>query len=208
MDQAEPFVYVVDDDEQVRVSIEEVLVTAGLKTCAFASAHDFLEAFSSDGVACLVLDVNLPGISGMELQSHLERLDIPLPIVFISAHGDIPMSVRAIKAGAVEFLTKPFRATDLLAAVREALAEAARRCETRTVLKELQSRYGSLTLRQRQVFERVTAGLLNKQVALELGVSEITVKIHRREVMKKMRARSAIDLVRMAELLGRTTDAK
>lgn len=207
MGHPEPSVYIVDDDELLRVCTEEVLTSAGFRTRSFASAHDFLEAASLDGVACLVLDVNLPGMSGVELQSQLATRDVPLPIVFISAYGDIPMSVRAIKAGAVEFLTKPFRAEDLLAAVREALAAAALAREARSVLTEVQTRYGSLTSRQRQVFERVVVGLLNKQVAFELGVSEITVKVHRREVMKKMRARSITDLVRISQLLGRSASS-
>ena len=203
MDQAEHLVYVVEDDELVRLSIAEVLESAGLRTRSYASAHDFLDAVPSEGVACLVLDVNLPGMSGVELQRQLDKLDVLLPIVFISAYGDIPMSVRAIKAGAIEFLTKPFRAKDLLAAVREALADAVHTRQARSLVTEVQARYDSLTSRQRQVFERVVVGLLNKEVAFELGVSEITIKVHRREVMRKMRARSITDLVRMAELLGR-----
>ena len=199
---AQSTVFVVDDDGPLREALRGLLRSVGLRAEVFASAADFLKLKLPDTAACLVLDVRLPGVSGLDFQAELAKADIRIPIIFITGHGDIPMTVRAMKAGAVEFLTKPFRDQDLLDAVQIALErDRARRAENQALL-EVRAHFESLTPREQQVIGFVTAGLMNKQIAAELGVSEITVKVHRGSVMKKMRARSLADLVRMADALG------
>ena len=198
-------VYVVDDDAGVRQSLTSLLQSIAMRVEAFGSAADFLKKGRIvDGIAaaCLILDVRLPGTSGLDFQGELAKADIHLPIVFKSGHGDIPITVRAMKAGAVEFLTKPFREQDLLDAVQLALRrDRDRRIQEKTVL-QTRARFEALTAREQQVIGLVTTGLMNKQVAAQLGVSEITVKVHRGNVMRKMGARSLPDLVRMADALG------
>ena len=198
-------VFVVDDDASVRQSLTSLVQSIGLRVEAFGSAADFLKKGRiADGIAaaCLILDVRLPGVSGLDFQAELAKSDTHPPIIFISGHGDIPMTVRAMKAGAVEFLTKPFREQDLLEAVQLALQrDRDRRIEARAVL-QTRTRFDALTPREQEILGLVTAGLMNKQVAAELGVSEITIKVHRGNVMKKMGARSLADLVRMADALG------
>lgn len=201
---AEPqaVVFVVDDDETVLKSLGSLLRSAGLNVETFTSAQEYLAEPRAGAPGCLVLDVRLPGLSGLELQERMAGAGVEIPIVFITGHGDIPMSVRAMKAGAVEFLTKPFRDQDLLDAVGHAI-ERDRDARLRRAESEgLRGRYDALTPREREVMELVASGLLNKQVAARLEISEATVKIHRGQVMQKMRANSLSDLVRMAERLG------
>ncbi len=200
--EARSIVFVVDDDASVREAIRSLLRSVGLQVEVFGTAVEFLKKKSPNVPACLVLDIRLPGVSGLDFQAELAKANIHIPIVFITGHGDIPMTVRAMKAGAVEFLTKPFRDQDLLDAVQIALErDRSRRAQDKAV-HELRSLYEALTPREQQVIGFVTAGLMNKQIAAELGVSEITVKVHRGSVMKKMGARSLADLVRMADALG------
>ena len=200
--ETELVVFVVDDDESLREALKSLLRSVGLRVEAYGSGADFLKTKLPDAAACLVLDVRLPGVSGLDFQSELAKADIHIPIIFITGHGDIPMTVRAMKAGAVEFLTKPFRDQDLLDAVQIALErDRARRIQDKTV-REVRDHFEALTPREQEVIGFVTAGLMNKQIAAELGVSEITVKVHRGNVMKKMGARSLADLVRMADTLG------
>ena len=199
---ARSIVFVVDDDASVREAIRSLLRSVGLQVEVFGTAAEFLKNKLPDVTACLILDIRLPGVSGLDFQVELAAANIHIPIIFITGHGDIPMTVRAMKAGAVEFLTKPFRDQDLLDAVQTALErDRTRRAQDKTV-HELRNHYGALTPREQQVIRFVTAGLMNKQIAAELGVSEITVKVHRGSVMKKMGARSLADLVRMADALG------
>jgi len=202
MIESEPFVFVVDDDLSVRRSTERLIRAAGLKVQTFTSAEEFLKNARFEGPACLVLDVRMPGFSGMDLQSELTQSGIHIPIIFITGHGDIPMSVRAMKAGAVEFLTKPFRSRSLLEAVRAAIETDRSAHKARSETGELRQRYEQLTPREREVMALVVAGQLNKQVAGELSTTERTIKFHRAHIMQKMGVESLADLVRMAEKLG------
>jgi FixJ family two-component response regulator len=195
-------VFVIDDDASLREGIKSLLRSVGLEVELFGSAADFLKYKLPDAAACLVLDIRLPGVSGLDFQAELSQAGIHVPIIFITGHGDIPMTVRAMKAGAVEFLTKPFRDQDLLDAVQIALERDRGQRSLEKTLHEVRAHFDALTPREQQVIGFVTAGLMNKQIAAELGVSEITVKVHRGNVMKKMGARSLADLVRMAEALG------
>ena len=200
--QAEGMVFVIDDDESIREALHSLIRSVGLGVATFASAHEFLQSKRPDVPACLILDVRMPGLSGLDLQRDLTEANIHLPIIFITGHGDIPMSVRAMKAGAVEFLTKPFRDQDLLDAIQQALERDRRARSQQADSADLRNRFHSLTPREAEVFELVVKGLLNKQIALQLGTSEITIKLHRRQVMEKMQADSLADLVRMSEKLN------
>jgi FixJ family two-component response regulator len=199
---AHPVVFVVDDDASVRESLKELMESVGLRVAAFESANAFLANRQPDAPSCLVLDVRLPGLSGLEFQTELTKAGISLPIIFITGHGDIPMSVRAMKSGAVEFLTKPFRDQDLLEAVRAAIERDRARREEEKSFATLKARLASLTAREKEVIGYVSAGFVNKQIAAEMSISEVTVKVHRRNIMQKMNARSLAELVRMADLLG------
>jgi len=202
MTAAEDMVFVVDDDVGTRESLKNLIRSVGLRAETFASAQDFMRSARPDVPGCLVLDVRLPGLSGLDLQKRMAEIGLEIPIVFISGHGDIPMSVRAMKAGAVEFLTKPFREQELLDAIQQALERDRNAREQRAETAELRSRYRRLTPREREVMALVVTGLLNKQVAGELGTSEASVKVHRQHVMEKMRAGSLAALVRMADRVG------
>jgi len=194
----EAVVFVVDDDPAVREALCGLIRSVGLRAEAFASAQDFLNSPRPDAAACLVLDVRMPGLSGLDLQRELAGR---IPIIFITGHGDIPMSVRAMKAGAAEFLPKPFRDQDLLDAIGQALERDQAARKERAALTEIRGRYDTLTAREREVAPLIVRGMLNKQAAAELGISEITVKVHRRNVMRKMKARSLAELVRILEQL-------
>ena len=198
----QPVVFVIDDDASMRAAISSLIRSVGLRAEVFASVSEFLAHKRSSATSCLILDVRLPGVSGLEFQSELAKANAQIPIIFITGHGDIPMTVKAMKAGAVEFLTKPFRDQDLLDAIQVALERARVREEKEGAVVELRKKFETLTAREQEVMGWIAGGLLNKQVAAEIGVTEITVKVHRGNVMRKMAAKSFADLVRMAELLG------
>ena len=202
MSGAPGIVYVVDDDASVREALSSLLRSMGLEVQAFGSAEEFLLEPVSDRPACVVLDVRLPGLSGLELQRDLAQRDRAVPIIFITGHGDVPMSVRAMKAGAVEFLQKPFSDDELIGAIRAALRRDLEDGVRRREMAQLRRRYETLTAREREVLAPIAQGMLNKQVAAALGISEITVKVHRRHLMQKMGARSLPEIVRMVEKLG------
>jgi len=202
MSEERAVVFVVDDDESMRRSLASLIRSVGLEARVFSSPHEFMRAERPDAPGCLVLDVRLPGMSGLAFQEELSKAGVALPIIFITGHGDVPMTVRAMKAGAVEFLTKPFDEQALLDAMHAAIERDRQRRRKAAGLAEAQARYGALTEREREVFRRVIAGRLNKQIAAELGLSVVTVKVHRGQVMRKMGAKSIVDLVRAAEELG------
>jgi FixJ family two-component response regulator len=195
-------VYIIDDDRGMRQAVQDLVESVGLRADSFADAKEFLRAQRSSGPCCLVLDVRLPQMSGLDFQSQLTELGVGIPIIFITAHGDIPMSVRALKSGAVEFLTKPFRDQDLLDAIQQALKQDLAAREHQAEIDDLRGRYEKLTAREREVMSLVVSGMINKHIGAKIGASEATVKIHRGNVMEKMRAESLIDLVRIADKLN------
>jgi FixJ family two-component response regulator len=198
----EPIVFVIDDDESMRRALANLFQSVGLRVEVFGSASEMLQSKLPDVPSCLVLDIRLPGLSGLDFQAELARANIHIPIIFMTGHGDIPMTVRAMKGGAVDFLTKPFRDQDMLDAVVMAIERDRKRREVEKVVVNLQTLFETLTSREREVLALVATGLMNKQIAAELGLAEMTVKIHRGHIMKKMAARSLADLVRKAETLG------
>ena len=199
---AEPIVFVVDDDVSMRRALTNLFQSVGLQVVTYGSAPELLQSKLPDVVSCLVLDIRLPGLSGLDLQAELTKANLHIPIIFITGHGDIPMTVRAMKSGAVDFLTKPFRDQELLDAVVAAIERDRKRREFEKTVANLRSLFETLSPREQAVLELVAAGLMNKQIAAELGLAEITVKIYRGHVMKKMGARSLADLIRMTEALG------
>jgi FixJ family two-component response regulator len=199
MKEQDPVVFVIDDDRMIRDGLQSLIRSVGLRVEAFASAQDFLHAKRPDVPACLVLDVRMPGLSGLDLQLKLSESDVQVPIIFITGHGDIPMSVRAMKEGAHEFLTKPVRGQDLLDAIQKAITSDRDLRKAREEVREIRARFETLTPREKEVLDLVVAGLLNKQIADQLGMSELTVKTHRAHVMEKTHAESLAHLVRMAE---------
>jgi FixJ family two-component response regulator len=205
MKEAAPVVFVVDDDPVVCTSMKRLIRTLGLEVQTFTSAQEFLRTKRPDAPGCLILDVRLPDLSGLDLQQELAKTKVDIPVIFVTAHADIPMSVRAMKAGAVDFLTKPFREQDLLEAIQHGILQHRATREQRAAVGELQGRVDSLTPREREVFPLVVSGLLNKQIADQLGASEKTIKFHRAQLMRKMRAESLAELVRMSEHLKLTS---
>jgi FixJ family two-component response regulator len=198
----EPIVFVIDDDVAVRTTLSSLFRSVGLRVELFGSAHEFTQIKMPDVASCLVLDIRLPGVSGLDFQAELAEADIRIPIIFMTGHGDIPMSVKAMKAGAIDFLTKPFRDQDILDAVIKAIERDQKRRDSEKAVSELRVLFDSLTSREREVMRLVAAGLMNKQIAAEFGITEITVKVHRGHMMRKMKARSLMDLIEMADLLG------
>jgi FixJ family two-component response regulator len=199
--ETEPIVFVVDDDPSMRKALANLFRSVGLRAEVFGSARELLETELPDVASCLVLDIRLPGPSGLDFQAELAKADIQIPIIFMTGHGDIPMTVKAMKAGAIDFLTKPFRDQDMLDAVATAIERDRTRRKDQKAVAELRAVFETLTTRERDVFVLVASGLMNKQIAAEIGLAEITVKIHRGHLMRKMGARSLADLVRMAEML-------
>jgi FixJ family two-component response regulator len=198
----QPIVFVVDDDPSLRKALASLFRSVGLQVEVFGSAPEFLQGRLPDVPSCLVLDIRLPGPSGLDFQTELAKANIHIPIIFVTGHGDIPMTVRAMKAGAIDFLSKPFRDQDMLDAVATAIERDRKRRKDEGIMSDLRARFDSLTPREQEVLSLVAAGLMNKQIAAEIDLAEITVKIHRGHIMKKMAARSLADLVRMAEALG------
>jgi FixJ family two-component response regulator len=201
-----PIVFVVDDDAAVRETLASLFRSVGLRVVVLGSAHEFLLSNIPDAASCLVLDIRLPGVSGLDFQEELAKAGIRIPIIFMTGHGDIPMSVQAMKAGAVDFLTKPLRHQEMIHAVTRALAADQKRRAVEKTVSDLRLLYESLTPREREVLALVTAGMMNKLIAAELGVSEITVKVHRSNIMRKMQTRSVADLARIADTLGISRD--
>lgn len=197
-----PVVFVVDDDLAMREALQDLLASVGMDVRLFASTQDFMQAQRPDAPGCLVLDVRLPGASGLSFQAELPRAGVDLPVIFITGHGDIPMTVRAMKAGAVEFLSKPFRDQELLDAIDSAVERHRAQRRERALVAELRQRFTALTQREREVMALVSTGRVNKQIAAELGISEATVKVHRGQIMRKMQAKSLAQLVRIADTLG------
>ena len=198
----QPIVFVVDDDPSLRKALASLFRSVGLQVEVFGSAPEFLQSTLPDVPSCLVLDIRLPGPSGLDFQTELAKANIHIPIIFVTGHGDIPMTVRAMKAGAIDFLSKPFRDQDMLDAVATAIERDRKRRKDEKIISDLRAHFDSLTPREQEVMSLVAAGLMNKQIAAEVDLAEITVKIHRGHIMKKMGARSLADLVRMAEMLG------
>jgi FixJ family two-component response regulator len=199
MSEGQPGVVIIDDDPDIRDALQGLLETVDLQAALFATASEFLASKPPQGPCCIVVDVRLPGLSGLDFQQELARENNPIPIIFITGHGDIPMSVRAMKAGAVEFLTKPLRDQDLLDAIQAALRGDRARLEDERRVADLRTRHESLTARERQVMTLLVSGRVNKQIAAEIGISEVTVRLHRGQIMRKMRASSLADLIRIAD---------
>jgi FixJ family two-component response regulator len=199
MSEAQPVVVIIDDDPDIRDALQGLLETVDLQATLFATASEFLASKRPEGPCCIVVDVRLPGLSGLDFQQELVRENIPIPVIFITGHGDIPMSVRAMKAGAVEFLTKPLRDQDLLDAIQAALRRDRARLEDERKVADLRTRQETLTTRERQVMALLVSGRVNKQIAAEVGISEVTVRLHRGQIMRKMHASSLADLIRTAD---------